>query len=104
MRIPSSISDLRQQIYHDLRIQHPDWVELNGECPKCDAYVARLMEELSMAEGSSEALGGWAHRDPDRLGQISDSFASDPNVQRNKEEIPAESIGNPDCSPGGIRA
>jgi hypothetical protein len=48
-------------------MQHPDCVELNGECPMCDAYVERLMDELSMAEGSSEALGGWAHRDPDRL-------------------------------------
>jgi hypothetical protein len=65
MRISNSISELRQQIYHDLRIQHPDWVELNGECPMCDAYVARLMEELSIAEGNSEALGGWAYRDPD---------------------------------------
>ena len=63
MRISNSISELRQQIYHDLRIQHPDWVELNGECPRCDVYVTRLMEELSMAEGNSEALGGWAHRD-----------------------------------------
>jgi len=59
MRIPNSISDLRQQIRHDLRIQHPDWVELNGECPMCDAYVACLMEELSIAEGTSEAFGGW---------------------------------------------
>jgi hypothetical protein len=63
MRISNSISELRQQIYRDLRIQHPDWVELNGECPRCDVYVARLMEELSMAEGTSEAFGGWAHRD-----------------------------------------
>jgi hypothetical protein len=67
MRISNSISELRQQIYHDLLIQHPDWVEPNGECPKCDAYVARLMEELSIAEGNSEALGGWAYRDPNRL-------------------------------------
>jgi hypothetical protein len=41
MRISNSISELRQQIYHDLRIQHPDWVELNDECPMCDSYVAR---------------------------------------------------------------
>ena len=26
----------------------------------------KLCEALSMAEGTSEALGGWAHRDPDR--------------------------------------
>jgi hypothetical protein len=105
--------------------QHPEWVEPNGESPKCDFYEARLMEELdtftrgirrvhrraleqgvkvvktqptaernpqgllpkvppgleaqvegafrklcealSLAERTSEALGGWAHRDPDRL-------------------------------------
>src|SRR5260370_17452320 len=27
----------------------------------------KLCEALSIAEGTSEALGGWAHRDPDRL-------------------------------------
>ena len=75
MRISNSISELRQQIYHDLRIQHPDWVEPNGGCPKCDAYVARLIEELSMAEGSSEALGGWAHRDPNRLDRRATNIA-----------------------------
>jgi hypothetical protein len=67
VKVSNSISELRQQIYHDLRIQHPEWVELNGECSMCDSYVARLMEELSIAEGTSEAFGGWAHRDPDRL-------------------------------------
>jgi len=39
-------AELRQQIHADLRIQHPDWVQPNGECPMCDAYEARLMEEL----------------------------------------------------------
>src|SRR5437762_11166312 len=36
MRIPNSIAELRQQIRHDLRVQHPEWVEPNGGCPKCD--------------------------------------------------------------------
>lgn len=39
-------TELRQQIHHDLRIQHPEWVEPNGESPVCDAYEARLMELL----------------------------------------------------------
>ncbi len=39
-------AELRQQIHNDLRIQHPEWVEPNGESPKCDFYEARLMEEL----------------------------------------------------------
>ncbi len=37
-------TELRQQIHHDLRIQHPEWVESSGESPMCDFYEARLME------------------------------------------------------------
>jgi len=37
---------LRQQIHDDLRIQHPEWVEPNGESPMRDFYEARLMELL----------------------------------------------------------
>ena len=38
--------ELRQQIHDDLRIQHPEWIELNGEAPMCDFYEARLMDLL----------------------------------------------------------
>jgi hypothetical protein len=46
MRISNSIAELRQQIHDDLRIQHPEWVEPNGGCPKCDSYESRLAELL----------------------------------------------------------
>src|SRR5262249_38180917 len=39
-------TELRQQIHRDLRIQHPEWVEPNGESPMCDFNEARLMELL----------------------------------------------------------
>ena len=39
-------TELLQQIHDDLRIQHPEWVEPNGESPMCDSYEARLMELL----------------------------------------------------------
>jgi hypothetical protein len=39
-------TELRQQIHDDLRIQHPEWLEPNGESPMCDFYEARLMELL----------------------------------------------------------
>jgi hypothetical protein len=39
-------SELRQQIHDDLPIQHPEWVEPNGECPTCDSYESRLIELL----------------------------------------------------------
>jgi hypothetical protein len=42
-------AELRQQIHHDLRIQHPEWVQSNGESPICDSYEARLMETLLAA-------------------------------------------------------
>jgi hypothetical protein len=36
-----SYSELQQQIHEDLRIQHPEWVEPNGDCPTCDSYESR---------------------------------------------------------------
>ena len=41
-----SYAELQQQIHKDLRVQHPEWVELNGNCPTCDSYESRLAELL----------------------------------------------------------
>jgi len=51
-------TELRQQIQHDLRIQHPEWVQPNGESPMCDSYEARLMELLNnlTPPGSNESV------------------------------------------------
>ena len=49
MAVPHQIhtyAELRQQIHDDLRIQHPEWVQPNGESPMCDSYDARLTELL----------------------------------------------------------
>ena len=53
-----SYAELRQQIHDDLRIQHPEWVQPNGECPMCDSYEARLMELLATftRTGSNESV------------------------------------------------
>jgi hypothetical protein len=58
MRITNTIADLRQQIHDDLRKQHPEWVLPNGESPMCDAYEARLMEEIDffMRTGSNKSV------------------------------------------------
>jgi len=42
-------TELRQQIHEDLRIQHLEWVQPNGESPICDSYEARLTELLLAA-------------------------------------------------------
>jgi hypothetical protein len=49
-------SDLLRKIHDDLRVQHPEWIEQNGESPLCDSYEARLMELLvaSMPGQSNE--------------------------------------------------
>jgi hypothetical protein len=44
-------SELRQQIHDDLRTQHPEWVQPDGESPMCDSYEVRLMELLADLEG-----------------------------------------------------
>ena len=59
MAVPHQINtytELRQQIHDDLRIQHPEWVQPNGEAPMCDSYEARLMEQLDTftRRGSNE--------------------------------------------------
>jgi hypothetical protein len=58
MRVSNSIAELRQQIHEDLRIQHPEWIETNGDCPECDFYEGRLMEELDTLTrmGSEESI------------------------------------------------
>ena len=63
MRISNSIAELRQQIRDDLRVQHPEWVEPNGGCPKCDSYESRLgaLLESFMRTGSNESVAA-VHR------------------------------------------
>jgi hypothetical protein len=39
-------TDLQKQIHNDLRVQHPEWIQPNGESPMCDSYEARLIETL----------------------------------------------------------
>ena len=42
----ASYADLLQQIHYDLRLQHPDWIQPNGQCPMCDSYEERLLKLL----------------------------------------------------------
>ncbi len=49
-------TELRQQIHDDLHIQHPEWIQPNGESPICDSYESRLTELLDTLtrRGSTE--------------------------------------------------
>jgi hypothetical protein len=48
-----SYNELQQQIHEHLRIQHPDWIEPNGDCPTCDSYELRLAELLGLGQRST---------------------------------------------------
>jgi hypothetical protein len=54
---------LQIQIHNDLRKQHPEWVESNGDCPTCDFYESRLAEllEAYARTGSDESVAA-VHR------------------------------------------
>jgi hypothetical protein len=47
-----SYTKLQEQI-HKMRIQHPDWVKPNGDCPTCDSYELRLAELLGLTQRSN---------------------------------------------------
>jgi hypothetical protein len=59
-------AELRQQIHDDLRIQHPEWIKSNGECPMCDSYESRLTGSLDtlLRRGSIESVVA-THRAPE---------------------------------------
>jgi hypothetical protein len=56
-------TELQQQIHDDLRIEHPEWVKSDGDCPTCHSYESRLMELLDplTRTGSNESIAA-THR------------------------------------------
>jgi len=44
-----SYAELRELIRVSLRVQHPEWVEPNGDSPVCDSYEARFAEILGLS-------------------------------------------------------
>jgi len=44
-----SYVQLQKQIHDALRVEHPEWVEPNGDCPTCESYESRLAELLSLS-------------------------------------------------------
>jgi hypothetical protein len=48
-----SYTELQRQIHQDLRVQHPEWVKPNGDCPTCDSYELRLAELLGLTQCSN---------------------------------------------------
>ena len=51
-----SYIQLQQQIHHALRVQHPDWIESNGNCRTCESYELRLAELLGLSHRTNGAI------------------------------------------------
>ena len=51
-----SYAELQQQIHDDLRVQHPEWVKSNGDCPTCETYERRLAELIGLFQSSELKL------------------------------------------------
>jgi hypothetical protein len=51
-----SYTQLQQQIHDALRVQHPDWVEPNGNSTTCDSYESRLAEMLGLSHRTDSAI------------------------------------------------
>ena len=69
MALPHEIrtyTELLRQIHHELRIQHPEWVQRNGQSPMCDAYEARLRKLLDTLKrrASNQLAAGKNHMNP----------------------------------------
>ena len=49
---------LQQEIHDALSVQHPDWIEPDGDCPTCESYESRLAKLLAFASPERHPLGG----------------------------------------------
>jgi hypothetical protein len=59
MKFVSTYTELRQQIHDDLRRRHPEWIQPNGESPKCDSYevgLVELLDALTQRGSSNESI------------------------------------------------
>jgi hypothetical protein len=51
-----SYRELQQRIHDDLRVQHPEWIEPNGDCPTCASYERRLAESIAIFQSGKGNL------------------------------------------------
>jgi hypothetical protein len=48
--------ELQRRIHDDLRVQHPEWVQSNGDSPICDIYERRLAELIDLFQSREREL------------------------------------------------
>jgi hypothetical protein len=58
----SSYAELQKMIHDALRIQHPEWIGLDGQSEMCEFYEARFAKLLDRFKGSAGSSGDRAAR------------------------------------------
>ena len=48
---------LQRKMHDALPVQHPEWIERDGSCPKCDDYDRRFARLLSLFLTFEQANG-----------------------------------------------
>ena len=51
-----SYAALQKQLHNDLLAQHPEWIDSDGNCPKCDEYDRRLAKVISIFQAASQQV------------------------------------------------
>jgi hypothetical protein len=49
-----SYAELQKQLHRDLLTQHPEWIDSDGNCPRCDEYDRRLAKLISMFQSGAQ--------------------------------------------------
>jgi hypothetical protein len=49
-----SYGELQEQLHRDLLAQHPEWIDSEGNSPKCDEYDRRFAELISIFQSESQ--------------------------------------------------
>jgi len=49
-----SYAELQEQLHSDLLTQHPEWIDSDGNCPRCDEYDRRLAELIAIFQSANE--------------------------------------------------
>jgi hypothetical protein len=48
-----SYAELQEQLHRDLLAQNPEWIDFDGNSPKCDEYDRRFAQLISIFQSAS---------------------------------------------------
>ena len=58
MKMPETYLRLQRDIHDALRVQHPEWIQPDGDCPTGDWYDERFAELLWRDARTASAIAG----------------------------------------------